>query len=97
MSEEDLKADRICPYCKRDCKDEPIDSTFDFEKLYKEVECTGCGKTLHFKAGFDGSGHDHLNGDKKKETKPEKTQAKKEETFSGVKTIESKIRLLDPT
>lgn len=92
MSEEDIKKEKICPYCKTDVAGHDLDSTFHCSKHYKEITCT-CGKTLHFKVDFDGSGHDHLTKENgKKETrKTEKTSS------NGVKTIESKIKLLDPT
>ncbi len=90
ISEEDIKEDRICPYCKTDFKGEMLDTIFDSEAHYKGIKCS-CGKIVHFKVGFGGSGHDHLSKEKKKE------ESKKKETSEGVKTIESKIKLLEPT
>ena len=90
MSEEDIK-EGMCPYCKADVKGQDKDSIFHCSQHYKEIECK-CGKTIHFKVGFDGSGHDHLTENNKK-----KDSRAKEATSNGVKTIESKIKLLDPT
>ncbi len=91
IREEDIKEEHICPYCKADVKEQDRDSIFHCSQHYKEIECS-CGKTLHFKVDFDGSGHDHLTENNKK-----KEGRAKEATSNGVKTIESRIKLLEPT
>jgi hypothetical protein len=90
ISEKDIREERICPYCRKDVKDEIWTSAFHCEAHYKEVRCS-CGKTLHFKVWFDGSGHDHLSKGKKKDAGDAK------ETSGGVKTLDSRIKLLQPT
>jgi hypothetical protein len=80
VSEEGQKT--FCIYCKRDVPISGWTSEWHSETHYKNVVCK-CGKELHIKVNFEGSGHDSWNGKKFKSKIVKK------------KTIEDKVRILE--
>ena len=59
VSEVDLKS--FCIYCRQEILADRWKSEWHSETHYKTAQCS-CGRTLHIKVGFDGSGHDSWNG-----------------------------------
>jgi DNA-directed RNA polymerase subunit RPC12/RpoP len=47
-----------CPYCRNKLSGNEWYSDFDLTHHYKGTECDKCGRKIHLKVGFNGSGHD---------------------------------------
>ncbi len=84
VSEGHLK--KFCIYCKTDVPMEKWESEFDSEGHYKTFTCS-CGKKLHIKMDFEGSGHDSWNEERFSQVKMKEQK--------GKKTIEDKIKVID--
>lgn len=87
LSEGELKT--FCIYCKAEVPIKEWKSDWHLEMHYKTVKCS-CGKDLHVKAGFEGSGHDEWNGHKFTSKITKKADGKKQ-------NIEDKIRIVEKT
>ncbi len=61
LSEGHLKT--FCIYCKKGVPVDRWKSDFHSGMHYKSLACS-CGKELHIKVDFEGSGHDSWNGTK---------------------------------
>lgn len=83
LNERELKT--FCIYCKSEVPVISWKSEWHFEAHYKTVLCK-CGKSLHMKVNFEGSGHDSWNG--------KKFTPKILGKNSG-KSIEDKIRIIE--
>ena len=75
----------FCIYCKTEVPLEKWKSEWEFEGHYKKLKCPGCGKDIHIKMDFGGSGHDCWNGHK-----PDLNPVKKKK-----KNIEDAIKVLE--
>ena len=73
----------FCIYCKREVPSNEWKSDWHLEMHYKTLKCTSCGRDLHIRVNFEGSGHDSWAGLKKCGTIEEK-----------IKTLE-KIKILE--
>ena len=83
MNERELRT--FCIYCKSEVPLDGWKSDWHSETHYKTTKCT-CGKDLHIKVDFGGSGHDSWNG--KKFTSKISKNAKEENIEDRIKTIE---------
>lgn len=75
----------FCIYCKKDVPLDRWESDFHSGMHYKTTKCSSCGRKLHIKVDFGGSGHDSWNG----------SRFKSKITKKGVKTIEDKLKVLE--
>jgi len=82
-SEKELKT--FCLYCKSDVPIDGWKSEWHSETHYKTTQCK-CGKDLHIKVNFEGSGHDSWNGKKFTSKITKKTKDE---------TIEEKVKILE--
>lgn len=86
----------FCIYCKRDIPSEKWESEWHAETHYKTLNCDCCGKKLHIKMDFHGSGHDEWTGNK---LCPEKSKKEgivlKKQTKNGIKNIEDQIKVVE--
>ena len=76
----------FCPYCKIEIPDKKWASVFESLTHYKMTTC-GCGKSLSFKVGFHGSGHDQW--------KQPPTTSQKLQTEPTIKTLEEKLKIIE--
>lgn len=94
VREDDQKI--FCIYCKRDVPVKNWESEWHSEMHYKTLNCECCGRKLHIKVNFEGSGHDEWTGHKLCPIKSEKQGITlKKQTKKGVNTIEDKIKVIE--
>ncbi len=87
VSEGELKT--FCIYCKTEVPMKGWKSDWHSEMHYKTVKCS-CGRDLHVRVNFEGSGHDSWNGSNWKSVIVKKSSGKKQ-------NIEDKIKILETT
>ena len=88
----EIDTKETCLYCGNKLKGETWNSEFETEFHYKTIVCSGCGKQNRVKVDFQGSGHDHWdgNGFKIKGNLEKKIKHKKEIKTKG--KLEKKIK-----
>jgi len=72
----------FCIYCGRNVPRNEWSSEWHLEAHYKTIKCQ-CGKNLHIKVNFEGSGHDSWNWEKIRPAALKK------------KSIEDRIKILE--